>query len=116
MKLATGLLAVYFTMFFFPSVTFRRELFCGFRECSNVTATLGDDGQCLARGVGTILIRKFVNGRWENGRIKNMLYVPKLKKNLFSVGVCTDLGYEFNFKRNEVYVSGKDGIVAKGIK
>ena len=59
-------------------ITFRREWFCDFRECSNVTVTLGDDEQCLAPGVETILIRKFVNGRWENGRIENVLYVSKL--------------------------------------
>lgn len=48
------------------------------------TVALGDDEQCDIVGEGTAFIEKFVDGEWREARVEN---VPKLKKNLFSVGV-----------------------------
>lgn len=71
-------------------MTFRREWLRDFRELplGEHEVALGDDKVCYALGVGTVDIEKFVNGKWIASHIKTVLYVPELKKNLFSVGAC----------------------------
>lgn len=48
------------------------------------------------------MIERFVEGAWFESRIENVTYVPEMKKNLFSVGVCTSRGYEVIFQKNYV--------------
>lgn len=45
-----------------------------------------------------------------------MLYVPKVRKNLFSVGVCTSKGFEVVFKGKKVTFEHDGEIVATGVK
>jgi len=49
-------------------------------------------------------------------RVLAPLHVPKVKKNLFSVGVCTSKGFELVFKGQKVTIVRDDEIVASGIK
>lgn len=97
-------------------ITYRREWFTVFESCVNMKITLGDNSICDVLRIGIINIKKFVNNRWENGKIENLLYVPKLRKNLFSVGVITSRGYEVNFSKDEVQILKNGFIVIKGIK
>ncbi|CAD7083583.1 unnamed protein product [Hermetia illucens] len=46
--------------------------------------------------------------KWCKARIENVLYVPKIRKNLFSVGVCTDKGFDVLFKGKLVTIN-RDG-------
>lgn len=85
-------------------ICFRREWFSECRSCSNVKVTLGDDTSYEAKGVGTVLIKKFVNNQWENGQIENVLFVPQLKKNLFSAGICTSNGFEVRLTEKDVLI------------
>ena len=70
---------------------------------------LGDDGGCQVLGSETVKIMKFVNKCYPSV-IEDVLYVPKLKKNLFSVGVATKKGFEAIFSGNEIKFV-KDGRV-----
>lgn len=97
-------------------ITFRREWFSEFRECHNIEISLGDNAKCQAKGIGSVRIKKYVNGRWEDGRIDDVLYVPKIRKNLFSVGVCTTKGFQVNFVDNFVNISRNGCVVAQGVK
>lgn len=70
-------------------ITFQKDWFAEFRQIEGDTVSLGDDGVCAIEGVGKIRVKKLVNGTWQDGTIENVLFVPSVKKNLFSVGVCT---------------------------
>lgn len=60
---------------------------------SNRTVKLGNQKDIKISGEGSILINKVVKGQWERSILKNVLYVPELKRNLFSEGQATRRGY-----------------------
>lgn len=97
-------------------ITFRRDWLTDFQPSNKETVSLGDNGTCTAEGTGTVLIEKLVDGKWEESEINNVLYVPSIRKNLFSVGVCTTKNYEVRFKGGNVSIWYKDKIVALGVK
>lgn len=98
-------------------LTYRREWFTDYRANGNGdTIALGDDGVCDIAGEGTVTIRKLIDGVWRDARIEDVLYVPKLRKNLFSVGVCTNKGLEVRFCGNNVNVMRNNKVIASGAK
>lgn len=60
-------------------------------------------------------IKSFVNGAWNTARMENVLHVPGLKKNLFSVGACTRKGLRVIFDKNRVNFMKRDAVVASGV-
>ena len=62
-------------------------------------------------GVGLIRIEKLVNGEWARGTMENVLFVPRVTRNLFSVGVCTNKGFNVEFENGIVEIT-RGGIVA----
>lgn len=71
------------------------------------TLRLAGKGSLTAVGVGKVPIEKCVNGQWELAYLLNVLYVPGLRKNLFSVGAAARRGVtsyvnngRMEFKRN----------------
>lgn len=96
-------------------ITFRRDWLIDYRPSSGETVSLGDDGMCAAEETGTVLI-DLVNGVWEKGSINSILYVPSMRKNLFSVGVCTEKDFEVRFKRQHVTILFNNSIVSQGIR
>lgn len=98
-------------------ITHRKEWFSVYRPLQKGgVISLGNNTECSVAGEGTLLITKYVNGKWKDGRIENVLYVPEIRKNLFSVGICTSKGYEVIFKKNSVNIKDKNEDVALGIK
>lgn len=97
-------------------VTYRREWFSDLRATSDGdTISLEDNGVCKMREIGTIKVMCYAYGEWiEN--IEDVLYVPKLQKNLFSVGVCTSIGYEVKFSNDQVSIVQGIKTVAVDIK
>ena len=77
---------------------------------------LGENGECEVRGVVSVKIRKFVNNEWTSSTIENVLYVPKLRKNLFSVKMCAARGFDVTFSENRVVISRRGEIIAEGAK
>lgn len=77
---------------------------------------LGDNDVCDVAGERTVVIKKLVDGLWRDSCIENVLYVPKLKKNLFSVGVCTRKGFDVVFRRKIAQIKRGNEVVANGIK
>lgn len=57
---------------------------------------------CDVIGHGTVYIKRLVNGIWLEGLLKNVLYVPNLNKNLFSIGACMHKDYKVTFKGDYV--------------
>ena len=91
-------------------ITYRREWYSEFKPSSGGSISLGDNGMCDVTGSGTVLINRLVNGKWSEARIENVLYVPKIRKNLFSVGVCAEKGFDVLFNGKLVTIT-RDGEV-----
>lgn len=74
-------------------MTYHREWFSDFQLNAEKRVVETADESCLeVHGNGTILIEARVNNQWEPRRLENVLYVPKLKRNLLSTAVLTDKG------------------------
>jgi hypothetical protein len=62
---------------------------------------MGDDGRYSATGIGTITFQR------ESGKpfqLKNVMHVPGLKKNLVSVAMLEDKGYDVTFSGGKAYL------------
>lgn len=80
-------------------ITHRREWFTSYQQLENGGSIfLGDDKECKVIGKGTILIDSYVKGKWCSAKMEDVLHVAQMKKNLFSVGVCTSKGFEVFFR------------------
>ena len=66
-----------------------------------INIELGDDGRYSATGIGTVTFHR------ESGsdfRLKDVMYVPGLKKNLISVAVLEDRGYDVVFSQGKAFL------------
>lgn len=82
-------------------MTYRREFFCEYNNYDeNSSVKLGNKEQVKVCGKGSVLIRRKVNNQWEYGILEDVLYVPELRRNLFSEGVAARRGYVI-LKKNE---------------
>lgn len=76
---------------------YKRELFHELQEYSAESPDriikLGNKKEIQAHGHGTVLIKRYVNGQWEQSVLQDVLYVPDLRRNLFSEGAATRKGY-----------------------
>lgn len=71
----------------------------------NTLVQIEDNSYIEIKGYGSIELLALVNGQWEPQSLEHILYVPKLKKNLFSVGATTSKNLKVNFRedRMEIY-------------
>jgi hypothetical protein len=60
---------------------------------------MGDDGKYQAKCVGVV---KFERDYGKSLYLRDVIYVPRLKKNLVSVSVLEDLGYKEFFHKGKV--------------
>lgn len=65
-----------------------------------------------ADGIGTIEIQAFVQGEWCDRQMYNVLYVPELKRSLFSVGVLTDKNFTYHAYENHCEFRDVDGNIS----
>ena len=73
--------------------------FSSFEKLEGCSVVMDDDHPCIMEGVGTIQIKMFDGIVRE---LKEVRYVPQLKRNLISVGVLEALG---------LVVSIRDGVL-----
>ena len=65
---------------------------------------MGDDGRYSATGIGTITFER------ESGNpflLKDVMHVPSLKKNLVSVAILEDKGYDVVFSEGKAFLRHK---------
>lgn len=85
---------------------------CSFhRELDDGQVMLGNNQTCKVLGIGTIRLRMF-NG--SEKLLQNVRYVPKLKRNLISLGVLNHSGYTFKSESETLKVFKRSMIVMKG--
>ena len=80
------------------TLTFRKKPF-------TVQVELGNDASYEIKGVAST---SFLLDSSTILHINDILYVPGLKRNLLSVGVLGDKGYEVIFKQGKAYLWDKD--------
>jgi len=97
-------------------ITFHKEYFQNLVETNNEFVSLGDGASCEIRGYGTVHISLNINGTWCDGKLEDVLHVPSLNKNLFSVGACLKKGYTVIFEQDIVKISLNNVLKAAGIK
>lgn len=97
-------------------MTYRRDWLTDFKSVHGEVVSLGDGKQCAVSGRGTVNIEKHVDGRWQKGRIDDVLYVPHIKRNLFSVGACTGKSFRVSFNEQSVELTKEGRIHAVGYK
>lgn len=76
---------------------------------------VGKNNEALyAAGNGTVAIKTKVNGEWNDGVLHNVLFVPDLGTNLFSIGATTERGATATFDKNGMELRKKGKVVATG--
>ncbi|CAG9135946.1 unnamed protein product [Plutella xylostella] len=96
-------------------MTFRKDFFEELVQCNQKSLTLGNKQSVEVRGIGKVMIKRLVNGQWEHSMLQGVLYVPSLRRNLFSEGVIVRRGYTIIkkhpnaliYKEKEVVMSAK---------
>lgn len=84
-------------------MTHDRSCFETFEEvCDHPGIGIANRVVMPVKGRGTVRVKSFANGKWWNGNLDNVLYVPDLCKNLFSLTKCTEAGYKIVMKKHEV--------------
>ncbi|KHN14696.1 hypothetical protein glysoja_049789, partial [Glycine soja] len=79
----------------------RREWFTTLDETSKSTVKFADHSSITAEGIGSVMIQR------KDGKkacISNVLYVPKMKSNLLSLGQLLEKGYTMEMKDNMLKV------------
>lgn len=97
-------------------MTYRREWLTDYRPITEEVVSLSDDMQCAVSGKGTVNIKKLINGQWSKARIENVLHVPQIKKNLFSVGASAKKGFCTIFNEQTVIFKKDKSVQAVGYK
>jgi hypothetical protein len=82
----------------------QRSNFSSFKEINPGTWKVNGIGgtELFALGIGTVSIVSHLHGKTQLGEFKDVLYVPKLGTNLFSIGAATDTGIDANFSKDTV--------------
>ena len=74
---------------------------------------LGDNYPYKVQGIGTVRLKMFDNREY---LLKNVRYIPKLKRNLISINMFDDLGYSTRILNGVLKISNGSLIIAKGNK
>jgi hypothetical protein len=75
-----------------------------------------DNAPLNVQGHGTIKIRSKVDGTWHEGTLHNVLYVPNIGVNLFSIGAAADMGLTFTIDKKKVDLFLNSKLVATGTR
>jgi len=72
-----------------------RDRFTSFEKLDDGLVQMGNNSTCNMDGLGKILVNMFDR---MVGELKDVRYVPQMKKNLISIGVLEAQGLEFSGK------------------
>lgn len=99
-------------------MTYDLHSLCDFEKLDeNDKIRLGDNSELPIKGKGNIKVLKLVNNTWIEGLITNVLYVPGLKKNLFSEGTITNKDMKIIKTSDNAKIYNRDGtLVAMAVR
>ena len=92
-------------------MTCDQEILQEYQQFSKAQSVKLGDGRVVdALGIGNVNMKMtFKSSNVKDVTMYDVLYVPKLSGNLFSVGAATKKGNTVQFKRSRCYIRGKDG-------
>ncbi|KAL3640704.1 hypothetical protein CASFOL_015672 [Castilleja foliolosa] len=90
-----------------------KKLFEELIESDGGKVVLGNDGVCTIKGTGSIRF-KLCSG--EERILTSVCYVPDLRRNLISVGMLDDLGFEIKASQGRIKILKGSMIILRGIK
>lgn len=94
-----------------------REWFTTYETLNEPTVVRIGDGSCIeVHGKGIINIKMFDESKWNLNHLVNVLYVPELKYNLFSVGAALDKGLKMVSTQSVCKLVDGDRTVAVGVR
>ena len=98
-------------------ITSHLEYFASYEEFATpLQVRIGNNIYLQAKGRGTVNILCLVDGEWFDHYMINVLYVPDIAYNLFSVGAAMDKGLVYRAERNTCVLIKDDQTVAIGIR
>lgn len=98
-------------------MTFNRDWFVTYTELNDKLPVKIGDGRTLhAIGIGNVKIIARINKKKVQLILKNTLFVPYLKRNLFSFGVATDNGARIICTAERCIVEINDKTIAIGTR
>ena len=88
-----------------------KEYFTDMREVptGKWSVLIANDQRFWVEGIGKVQIERWVDGQWCSGCLEGVLYVPKLRANLFSIGAAADRGVVTIYKRDGCSLIDDDG-------
>lgn len=97
-------------------MTYRQDFFQTLDGSFKSRVTLGNNQHLSVEGKGMIKIQKLIHGKWYDSTINNVLYIPELRKNLFSEGVLTEKKMKIVKFEKEAKVFEGSNLVATAVK
>jgi prepilin-type processing-associated H-X9-DG protein len=95
----------------------QRELFLTYEAFDTpAMVCIGDGGYIEAHGKGHINMLMFDGNRWNKNHLVDVLHVPKLNYNLFSVGAALGKGLKMQSTRTTCELTKNEKIVAVGVR
>lgn len=96
-------------------MTGRREWFQNFKPFQSVIK-IGDGSVLMAQGIGDIRVKVHHESGWVETCILNVLFVPDLKMNLFSVSATMDKGFTLKGDKDRFYLLKNGGVYATAVR
>ena len=89
-----------------------RDWFSSFEKLDRCSVVMGDDRPCHMEEINTVLVKMF-NGMVRE--LKDVRYVPQLKRNLISVGAFEAFGLEISIRDGVLKMVKGLMVVLKGV-
>ena len=87
--------------------------FLCFEKLDGCSVVMGDDRPCNMKGIGTVQIKMFDGIVSE---LKEVRYVPQLKRNLISIGALKALGHKVSVRHGVLKITKGSVLVLKGVR
>lgn len=99
-------------------MSYKRNWFTNFKSFANQEKPIyvGNNAVIYAAGRGDIKVETFVSGRWEEHIILDALFVPEIRKNLFSIGAAADKGVQARLTSDKCLLEAGGKVVAVGVR
>ena len=82
--------------------------------CVNESVSLGNGTVCDAVGIGRVAVDMLCDGTVKHYTLSDVLYVPRLVNNSFSVTAATLKGHEVTFKQKQCRIQRNGQLTATG--
>lgn len=98
-------------------MTRNRDWFSDYAECEPaISVKIGNGEYIYALGKGTVKIKAFNNSEWIEKTLTEVLYVPEIHVNLFSVSKALDKGLTLHTDKSKCKFLCDETIVAVGVR